>query len=259
MIVALLSPDTIWESPEKNMRECEKLIAHIFSECKEFSGIPDIIALPELFATGFSMNSAIAERADGETSRWLKSMAEQFGCAILASVSILEGGVIYNRALFVTSCEVGYYDKRHLFSYGKEPAVFTQGIRRPIVNYRGFNILMQVCYDLRFPVWSRNRSLDYDMIINIANWPASRARVVEPMCRSRAIENQSYYLFVNRSGCDEESSYNGERYAFDYMGDPLPPTLSGDNYSLFEIDSNILGGFRDKFRAWEDADEFVVF
>ena len=285
MVIALLNTNIIWESPDKNMRECEKLIAHIFSECKELSdtyiegdykseddsGIsekglsckvlytPDIIVLPEFFATGFSMNSAMAERADGETSRWLGSMAERYNCAILASVPIIEGGVIYNRALFITSCTTEYYDKRHLFSYGKEPTVFTQGIRRPIVNYKGFNILMQTCYDLRFPVWSRNRNLEYDLIINIANWPASRSRVVEPMCRSRAIENQSYHLFVNRSGNDEENNYNGEIYAFDYMGDPLIPIFNGDNYSLFEINSDRLKEFRNKFRAWEDADEFVIY
>ena len=264
MIIALLSTDIIWESPEKNMSECEKLIAHIFSECKELSDTdiehtPDIIVLPELFATGFSMNPAIAERADGETSLWLKSTAEQYSCAILTSVPILEGGVIYNRALFVTPSGTEYYDKRHLFSYSGENSVFERGIRRTVVNYRGFNILMQVCYDLRFPVWSRNRNLDYDMVINIANWPASRSRVVEPMCRSRAIENQSYSLFVNRSGSDQESNYNGEIYAFDYMGDPLTPVLDGDDYSFFEVDSNKLREFRDKFRAWEDADEFVIY
>jgi Predicted amidohydrolase len=238
------------------MRECEKLIAHIFCTTPNS---PDIIVLPELFAVGFSMNPSIAEKADGETSRWLKLMAERYNCAILASVPILEGGLIYNRALFTTSSSTEYYDKRHLFSYGKEPTVFTQGIRRTVVTYKEFNILIQICYDLRFPVWSRAKKLDYDIIINIANWPASRARVVEPMCRSRAIENQSYFLFVNRGGSDEESSYDGERYAFDFMGDSLTPVVNGDSYSIFEINSDKLREFRDKFRAWEDADEFVIY
>jgi len=254
--IALLSLDIIWESPDKNMRECEKLIAHIFCTT---SNAPDIIVLPELFATGFSMNASIAEKADGETSRWLKLMAERYNCAMLASVPILEGGVIYNRALFVTSSSTEYYDKRHLFSYGKEPTVFTQGIRRTVATYKEFNILIQICYDLRFPVWSRAKNLDYDIIINVANWPASRARVVEPMCRSRAIENQSYYLFVNRCGNDEESSYDGEKYAFDFMGDSLIPVVNGDSYSIFEINSDKLREFRDKFRAWEDTDDFVIF
>ena len=259
--IALLSTDIVWEEPDENMRRCEKFIAQIFESAKKYAGdtVPDIVVLPELFATGFSMNPNIAEREDGATSRWMREISVRYDCALLASVPVLDGGLIYNRALFMTSSKAEYYDKRHLFSYGGESEVFTRGIRRPVVNYKGFNILIQVCYDLRFPVWCRNRNLEYDLIVNIANWPASRARVVEPMCRSRAIENQAYSLFVNRSGSDEKSDYDGEKYAFDYMGDAIPPLSEGDGYSIFGIDMDGVKAFREKFRAWEDADEFVLF
>jgi predicted amidohydrolase len=149
-----------------------------------------------------------------------------------------------------------YYDKRHLFAYGGEDLLYTPGNRTLIVPFRGFNIAIQICYDLRFPVWSRNRNLSYDIMINIANWPSGRVRVTEPLSRARAIENQSYFAFVNRSGSDPENSYDGNRNLYDYMGDAVVPDVDGDHFSVYRLEHNSLNSFREKFPAWRDADNF---
>lgn len=256
MKIALISTDTIWESPQENLDNCKFISEMILSS--GVSGI-DLLVFPEFFNTGFSMNSNIAEDMDSYTVKWMKSLSKDTGCAVLASLPIKERGSLYNRALFITPQGVIYkYDKRHLFSHSGEDKVFTAGTEKNVVAFKGVNIAIQICYDLRFPVWSRNRHLEYDIIINVANWPKSRSQVTAPLAKARAIENLAYVAFVNRSGSDPNCDYEGNRYLFDFFGESVLPESEGLNYSIYNIDIERLRAFRNHFRAWKDADEFKI-
>lgn len=256
MKIALFSNDAIWESVDKNLIKCEEQI-------RDFSGntpgFADLIVLPEFFSTGFTMNHKVSESMDGPSINWMKFISDKYNCAILASLPVKEGGKYYNRALFIKPDGSFFqYDKRHLFAYGGEERLYTRGENFLIVNYMGINIAVQVCYDLRFPVWARNRKLSYDIMINIANWPDVRANVIEPLSRARAIENLSYFAFVNRSGSDPENNYLGERYLFNYKGIEVLPLFKNDYFSLYNIELTELNKFREKFQAWRDAENFII-
>ena len=257
MKIALCHIPVEWESPELNLKNCSRLCNRIINED---SGT-DLIVSPEFFTYGFSMNGSIAESEEGKTIKWLKETSSRLNIAILGGVPVISGGKLFNRAVFaLPDGNLRYYDKRHLFSYGKEDKVFSPGNERVIVEFKGWNILLQICYDLRFPVWSRNVNLEYDLVINIASWPSSRAGVVEPMVRSRAIENLSYYAFLNRAGSDPESDYMGERYLSDFRGNLSLPFLNDpeDMFTMFILHKESLADYREKFCAWKDADSFTI-
>ncbi|PKP38077.1 MAG: hypothetical protein CVT97_03070 [Bacteroidetes bacterium HGW-Bacteroidetes-14] len=258
MKIALCNIPVQWESPEANLELCSRVCTKIM---KEDSGT-DIIVFPEFFTYGFSMNSSIAENEEeGITLKWLKEKAVSLNVAFIAGVPVKSGERLYNRSYFVfPDGRFVFYDKRHLFSYGKENQLFSPGNKRVIVNYKEWNILLQICYDLRFPVWSRNVSLDYDIAVNIASWPDVRASVTEPMVKSRAIENLSYFAFLNRSGADPDSFYNGETFLADFKGNLVPPIYNDSDFSfsVFNLDKKQLFEFRNKFPAWKDADEFNI-
>jgi omega-amidase len=253
MKIALYSADMSWENIVKNLSSYDLFLQKL----KRKDEIPDLIIFPELFTTGFTVSGDIYELSDGASLRWMNEVAGKYNMAIVGSVPLKEGKNIYNRAYFVypDGKEV-YYNKRHLFSYGKENRTYTKGDQRVVFSYHGFNISINICYDLRFPVWSRNIRSEYDIMINIANWPSTRSSVLEPLCKARAIENQSFFAFVNRSGSDVLSSYNGEHYLIDYLGNNISGKAFDDSSTLYEINKEGLLRYRDKFRAWEDADHF---
>ncbi|MBO7331664.1 MAG: nitrilase family protein, partial [Alistipes sp.] len=195
MKVTILQRDILWADPATNIARADEAIAR--------NAGSDLYVLPEMFSTGFCVEpETVAESLDGEALQWMKSKAAATNAAIAGSVVVTDGERYFNRFYFVKpDGEVEYYDKRHLFTYGGEHLRFTAGDRRVVMEWRGVRILLEVCYDLRFPVWARNRD-DYDMIIYVASWPTTRMLAWSTLLVARAIENQCYVVGVNRVGSD---------------------------------------------------------
>jgi predicted amidohydrolase len=249
--ITLIQPILYWESPREN-RE------HLSEMMNSISGHTDLIILPEMFTTGFSMNaSALAEPMNGETMEWMKEKAAELNAAICGSAIIEDEGDRYNRLLFVhPDGSYQSYDKRHLFFIEGEIGIFEPGKERVIVNFRGWRIALYICYDVRFPVWSRNRK-DTDLALYVANWPASRTQVWQTLLKARAIENQIYVAGVNRIGSDGNE--------IDYCGDSLLVNPRGEVMSRLENREEVitdtlswerLENFRVKFPVGNDADDF---
>ena len=250
--VVLVQCNLVWEQPEDNQRQIGDII-------NALERPTDLIVLPEMFTTGFSMNAlANAEPAGGPTHQWLQAMAQQHQCAITGSIAVREGDTVYNRMLFATPHGVEHYDKRHLFGFAGEHRRYGAGSDRVIVKWRGWRINLQICYDLRFPVFSRNRG-DYDLLLYVANWPDTRSYHWRQLLLARAIENQACVVGVNRVGEDA----NGLRYS----GDSL--VIAGDGEVLLDLrDSNgaagavlvgeDLKGYRKKFSFQADADDYTL-
>ena len=210
--IFLLQFDLIWEDPSKNRLQ-------ITNYLEELSDI-DIILLPELFSTGFSVSSThLAEPMDGETVTWMKSISEKKNAVLCGTVMIKDKGHIYNRLLWVEpNGRVLHYDKRHLFSLIEEDKHFTAGIKRLIVEYEGWKICPMICYDLRFPVFARN-DVDYDVLLFVANWPNTRISAWDALLKARAIENQTYVVGLNRVGVDAfNAGYPGHSQVLDPEG-----------------------------------------
>lgn len=255
MKIALCQVSIEWESPLANIHNFEKWIDDIHNKN---SGV-DLMIFPEFFTYGFTMNRHCAEHMNGTTHQWMRKISNKYNCAIIGSVPIIEAnGKIYNRMLFVDGDSTTIYDKRHLFSFGGEDKVYTKGESKIIVQKQGWNILLNICYDLRFPVWSRNIDNNYDILINIANWPQSRSSVIEPLVRARAIENQAYHIFVNRIGLDPSNTYSGASMAVDFKGEIISRLGDTESFMIIETDKEKLNNFRDKFRAWADSDNFTI-
>lgn len=246
----LLQTDIFWGYPAANRMEAERLI---FNNPKA-----DLYILPEMFATGFStepMNSG------SDTVEWMQKTARKCGGALCGSLSVRERGKWYNRFYFVTpQAEIYKYDKRHLFSYAGEDRSFTAGRQRVVVAYNGWRFLLQICYDLRFPVFSRNTLSDpYDAIIYVASWPSSRINVWDTLLQARAIENQAYVLAVNRIGKDPQCNYCGHTSAYDFKGNLLGvanqfiPSVLCVNLQKEDLDA-----FRQQFPALADADSYTI-
>lgn len=262
MRISILQTDIVWENKQENLR-ClrEKLTA--------LRGTTEIVVLPETFSTGFSMNTTgLAEPATGETITTLRRWAEEFQLALAGSYIACEADATgehptryYNRAFFLApEGDAYYYDKRHLFRMGHETEHFTSGHQRPVISYRGWNILLLVCYDLRFPVWSRNVNNEYDLLIYVANWPVPRRRVWDILLQARALENICYVCGVNRIGKDgREVPHNGGSVVYSPKGELLA-TLPDDEEGIATADLSLptLQAFRQKFPAWKDADSFVI-
>lgn len=250
--VALLQKDIVWGDPVKNRKN--------FSNAMELCGKADLYILPEMFSTGFCSKSQFFAEPSGNSSlEWMKECASRFNAAIAGSIAIDEGGIHYNRFYFVKpDGATEFYDKRHLFTYGGEDNFFKGGKERRIVEYNGFRILLQVCYDLRFPVFSRNMK-DYDLAIYVASWPASRAEVWSALLKARAIENQCYVIGVNRVGDDPESHYSGNSTAIDAYGHTVAAcTPEKEETVCAELDLAELEEFRKKFPVLEDRDIFEL-
>lgn len=257
MKVALIQTDIKWSDPSANCQEAERLM--------EQTERSDLYILPEMCTTGFATEpEGVAEIADDEQGlttsfRWMRQMAMKHDAAIAGSVATkMPDGTFRNRFLFVTPDYVEHYDKRHLFTYGGEDRHYKAGERRTIVEWRGVRFLLQVCYDLRFPVFSRNKS-DYDVALYVANWPESRRRVWDALLTARAIENQCYVIGVNRVGDDLQCHYNGGSAVIDAYGRTV---VAADDKAqqivTATLDMDKLHAFRKKFPVLDDGDPFSI-
>lgn len=251
--VALIQSELVWQDSAANHLHLQQLI-------EQHQGI-QLFILPEMFNSGFSMDSTgIAQSMAGPTVQWMQQQAKRSGAALCGSAAISVQGQIFNRLLFVTpDGEVQFYDKRHLFRMGNEQQYYQAGVERVIVPYLGYRFCLQVCYDLRFPVFARNQQ-DYDVLIYVANWPQPRRQVWRTLLQARAIENQAYVLGCNRVGSDNNGlSYSGDSMVVDYLGQiqaELPVGQSGVVQS--ELDLAALQQFKQKFPAYLDADPFSL-
>lgn len=218
----------------------------------------DLVVIPETFASGFTMNSAeVAEPMNGPSVTWMRERAKSGNYAVTGSLVIQEGAYVYNRMLFATpEGDLHWYDKRHLFRMAEEHENYTPGKVRLTVTYRGWRICPLVCYDLRFPVWSRNRD-DYDLLLYVANWPKPRVNAWSTLLAARAIENLSFVVGVNRIGEDGNGvTYPGESAAYDYLGKPLAELGDKKGKATVTLDAAGLAKFRDRFPVHLDADSF---
>lgn len=252
--VTLVQTNIHWEDATANMAMLEEKIFGI-------STPTDLIILPEMFTTGFTMAPAkVAEPMNLHTTRWMKQMAAQTGAVITGSIIIKEDHYYYNRLLWVSpDGEVDSYDKRHLFRMGKENEVFTGGDKRIIKKLKGWKICPLICYDLRFPVWSRNVDLAYDLLIYVANWPQVRMYPWDSLLVARAIENQSYVIGVNRTGFDGNNiAHAGHSAVIDFAGQVLFREINNEVIHQHSISRTALDVFRQKFPAYMDADSFDI-
>jgi predicted amidohydrolase len=252
MKIAAIQTDIVWERPVDNLLRVREMLG------SEVCAGVEIAIVPEMFSTGFSMRSEVlAETVDGPTVTALRALSGEFQIALAGSFIATEGGRFYNRGFFVMpDGTVLFYDKRHLFSMGGEDKHFSAGTERLVIDYRGWRICPLICYDLRFPVWSRNRDNAYDLLIYVANWPAARRRVWDVLLRARAIENQCFVAGVNRTGTDGAGVlYDGGSTIIDAKGDVLAEAINDvAAVVVAELDLEALRRFRSRFPAWRDAD-----
>ncbi|MBZ9556721.1 MULTISPECIES: amidohydrolase [unclassified Modicisalibacter] len=260
--ISLVQPDLRWEDPDANCRLLDEQLGGLDRTTT------DLIVLPEMFATGFTMNSReMAEpMADSRSVAWLRAQARQRGCVVTGSVAIQEDGDYYNRLVWATpDGDVIHYDKRHLFRMAGEHERYAMGNDRVIVELKGFRILLTVCYDLRFPVWLRQQPrggehFEYDALLCVANWPAPRRQPWRTLLQARAIENLCYVIGVNRVGQDaKQMDYAGDSMLVDFKGEALIDEPRDEPFiRTGSISHETLARFRDKFPAWMDADRFEV-
>lgn len=255
--IALFQTAPIWESPSENLAILSQLLDKFFSSKNNKA---DIVIFPEFFTTGFSMNRAMSEKGNGTTLQWMINRSKTYGVAIVGSIPIEEGDNVYNRCFFVTpEGAVYHYDKRHLFRMCGENNSFRNGSSQLIVNYLSWNIALNICYDLRFPVWQRcSLEYDYDIMINVASWPSARIAATEILTKARAIENQSYFAFANRVGENPDMSYSGGSRIVDYKGNDIHSIINIDGYDIFtaSLSKSLKESFKHNFPAFKDADTF---
>lgn len=252
--IAILQADLIWQNAEQNRRNFSEKIHQINEQV-------DLIVLPEMFTTGFSMHpQKIGDTMHGETVAWMRKIASEKNAAIAGSVIIFENNNYYNRFLFVhPSGEINFYNKRHLFTLAGEDKVYESGKEKIIVDYKGWKICPLVCYDLRFPVWARNTE-DYDLLIYVANWPKTRIAAWDTLLKARAIENMCYTIGVNRVGVDANNyEYNGHSAAFNSLGEQVAETKENKEETVvFTLDKNQSFEIRNKLGFLNDRDTFEI-
>ncbi len=250
LTVSLVQCELAWEAPADNREHLETLLAASGEE-------NDLIVLPEMFTTGFSMNAlGNAEEPGGATEQWLLAQARQRDCAITGSIAVREGDAVYNRMLFATPEGISHYDKRHLFRMAGEHQRYAAGQQRVIVPWRGWRIHLQVCYDLRFPVFSRNQQ-DYDLMLFVANWPAARRLHWRALLPARAIENLACVVGVNRIGQDARGlDYSGDSMALDAEGKVLADLQNKNGTVSVVLNGADLVAYRERFPCHLDADDF---
>ena len=251
---ALLQADLVWEDAVANRKQFTQKI-------KNLSDDIDLIILPEMFSTGFSMNAEVlAEPSKGPSLEWMKQMASEKDAAVTGSLIIKERGQYFNRLYFVyPDASFQKYDKRHTFTLAKENETYASGTERLIVEYKGWRICPLVCYDLRFPVWSRNTE-DYDVLIFVANWPSVRVRAWDALLKARAIENMCYCIGLNRVGEDGNGhSYSGHSVVFDALGRPLnEPSVEVEFQRKITLERAHLSETRNELRFLQDRDNFNI-
>jgi len=241
MKIALIQTALSWENPAENRAELQDKIQHIPLEV-------DLIVLPEMFTSGFTMNPKnVAETMRGDSVLWLKELAKARNCAITGSLVIEENGNYYNRLVFVfPDGNIQFYDKRHLFTLAGEDKVYTSGQTKLLVEYKGFKICPLICYDLRFPVFARNVE-NYDVLIYVANWPKPRVNAWDILLKARAVENMSYVIGVNRVGQDANNhDYVGHSQAVDFLGNYIQEPQENEGVFIVELDKKSLDETRTK-------------
>lgn len=247
MKATLIQMDIKWADSAANQKAAEQAILNAPKS--------DIYILPEMWSTGFATHPENIAESDGKSLAWMNKMSKELDAAVCGSIAVYENGHFYNRFYFVTpDNEPRHYDKRHLFTYGNEHHSYTSGDKRVIVTWRGVRFLLQICYDLRFPCFSRNKN-DYDAIIYVASWYESQIHVWNTLLCARAIENQCYVIGVNRIGNDPTCKYNGCSKAYDAYGRIM--VSCDDNCATtmtFDIDMEKLNSFRKKFPVLHDRD-----
>jgi predicted amidohydrolase len=256
--IALVQTDLHWQDKTANLAMLEEKIWNLKDQA-------DLIILPEMFPTGFSMDAGkLAEPMNLTVCKWMKQLAAQTQATITGSAIISEGGKFYNRLLWVNPDGlVEHYDKRHLFRMANEDETFSPGKKLPVFNLKGWKFCPQVCYDLRFPVWSRNGWEDgvagYDILFYVASWPAARISAWDALLPARAIENLAYSIGVNRVGTDGNGIlYNGHSAAYNFKGDKIADLVESDQIELVTFSATELKEYRVKFPAWRDSDSFQI-
>lgn len=252
--ISIVQTGLFWEEPGKNREYFSRV-------CADLAGETHLVVLPEMFTTGFSMEPGkLAETMDGPTVSWMRETAKKTGAAITGSLIIRENGNYFNRLVWAApGGKIAVYDKRHLFRMGDEHRYYSAGTERLVVSYRGWRICPLICYDLRFPVWSRNRG-EYDLLLYVANWPAPRREVWMALLKARALENQCVVAGVNRTGSDgRDIAYTGDSMVVDARGRVLCHLKETENRTeTFSLSLNELREFRNKFPVLSDADEFIL-
>lgn len=274
LTITTIQTNLVWENKAANLQLLEKKI----SELEEKT---EIVVLPEMFSTGFSMQpQALAETMEGETVQWMKEVSAKNKIILTGSLIIEEKGDYYNRLIWMLpNGQFGYYDKRHLFAFAEEDKYYTAGNKRLVASVKGWKINLQVCYDLRFPVWARNRiqepkppveegllsqgneasniGLEYDILIYVANWPERRAHAWKTLLCARAIENQCYVIGVNRVGRDGNNiNHSGNSLVIDPLGEVLYHMADEEDIFTITLHKEHLNEVRAKFPFWKDGDDF---
>ena len=253
MKVALIQSPLVWENPTANRNHFEEKINAIAEKV-------DLIVLPEMFTTGFTLNpEAVAETMEGETIQWLQLVAKVKNSAITGSLIIKEKNNYYNRLVFVfPSGEIQFYDKRHLFTLAGEDKVYTSGNKKWIVDYLGWKICPLICYDLRFPVFARNIE-DYDVLIYVANWPKPRINAWDILLKARSVENMCYTIGLNRTGLDDNNlEYVGHSQTVDFLGNYILEPQEFVGVFIVELNKEKLLETRNKLGFLNDRDSFEL-
>ena len=253
MKIAIIQSPLLWENPKSNRNYFREKINAITENI-------DLIMLPEMFTTGFTMNpNDVAETMQGETILWLKSLAKAKNSAITGSLIIKENNNFYNRLVFVfPSGEMQFYDKNHLFTLAGEDKAYAKGTQKLIVDYLGWKICPLVCYDLRFPVFARNVE-DYDLLIYVANWPKTRINAWDILLKARAVENMCYTIGVNRIGFDATNfEYVGHSQTVDYLGNYILEPQETEGVFIVELNKEKLLETRNKLGFLNDRDSFEL-
>ena len=267
LTITIIQPNLVWENKKANL----DMLAQKIESIKEKT---EVVILPEMFSTGFSMQpKLLAEKMDGETIEWMKNIATSKKIILTGSLIIQDDEKYYNRLIWMLpNGEYGSYDKRHLFAYADEHNHYSQGNKRLIAQVKGWKINLQVCYDLRFPVWSRQAPsqpppqgeeqealLEYDVLIYVANWPGRRSTAWKTLLQARAIENQCYVVGVNRVGEDgNKINHSGDSMIIDPLGEILYQKANVEDVFTHTLNKEKLNEVREKFPFWKDADTFTI-
>ncbi len=257
--ISTIQTNLHWEDKTANLNMLEQKI-------NSLRHATEVVVLPEMFSTGFSMNAAaLAEKMDGTTVRWMKTMSMENRVILTGSIIIEEDGKYYNRLIWMMpNGELGYYDKRHLFGYGDEDKFYHSGNKRLITSVKGWKLNMLVCYDLRFPVWARQKpssegEVEYDVLVYVANWPERRSHAWKTLLCARAIENQCYVVGVNRTGKDgKEIYYSGNSLVIDPLGEVLYHMADEEDIFTITLEKEKLEEVRTIFPFLKDADQFTI-
>jgi len=259
LTVTIIQADVVWENVDANLERFSQKINSITAKT-------EVIVLPEMFSTGFSMQpEKLAETMDGKAVRWMLKMAIEKRVIITGSLMIAESGRYYNRLIWVLpNGQMGYYNKRHLFGYANEDNHYTAGNKRLIAQVKGFKINLQICYDLRFPVWARQQAnkdetAEYDVLLYVANWPQKRNHAWKTLLTARAIENQCYVIGVNRVGKDGNGIYHsGDSMVVNALGETLYHKVDNEDIFTITLQKESLEEIRTAIPFLKDADAFKI-